>query len=316
MKKLAILLLTALLLLPLFAGADEIIPANEKHPRPEIENVGEDGYLVNEEDEFIYEDVEEGLWLYVSSDLRVEIDRYTASNMQLIWYTAHIWQKDGDGMHTFLSNPAKPFEDRMWVEQIARKYQLVFAMNGDFYEDRVGNMPIGCIIRNGKVINTKPSIRSEIPTLDILALFSDGTMRCFGGRSNTADEYLAMGVTDTICFGPILIRDGAVNEKQLVDMGRAREPRTALGMVEKGHYVAMLVEGRTENSIGSRYIETAEMMAKEGCVEALNLDGGQTAVMCFMGTKLNVTGQYGKGSEQRLVTDIVGIGHSVQVTEK
>ena len=59
MKKLAVLLLTALLLLPLFAGADEIIPANEKHPRPEIENVGEDGYLVNEDDEFIYEDAEE-----------------------------------------------------------------------------------------------------------------------------------------------------------------------------------------------------------------------------------------------------------------
>jgi len=315
MKKCMIMTAVLLLLLLAPAMADQVIPANAKHERPVIEGIGSDGFMASDHDEFVMADEAAGLWLYVSASLRVEIDRYTAENMALRWYTAHVWEKGGTGMRTWLADPNKPYEERMYVESIARKYNVVFALNGDFFEDRVGNMPVGLIIRSGKVINARAAAsRSEIPTLDILGLFNDGTMKCFGARSHTAEEYLEMGVTDTLCFGPILISGGVIDTAKVIDYGHAREPRTALGMVEKGHYVAILAEGRTEESIAIQHIEMARMLLEEGCVEALNLDGGQTSVMSFMGIKINKTGQYGKGSEPRLVTDIIGIGTSELAT--
>ena len=144
----------------------------------------------------------------------------------------------------------------------------------------------------------------------MLALFEDGTMKCFRARSNSADKYLAMGVRDTICFGPILVAEGAVDAWQLEEYGRSREPRTALGMVENGHYVVIICEGRSDTSDGLRLSELGPMMLAEGCVEALNLDGGQTSVLSFMGEKLNATGTFHKSSSPRRVTDIVGIGTS------
>lgn len=310
MKKLLSLLLILMLLIPT-ALADEVIPANAKHERPEIEGVGEDGFLTGEGAEYVLADAEEGLWMYVSETLRIEIDRYTASNRKLIWYTAHIRQKEGDGMHTFLADPAHPFGLSKLVEEIARQYQLVFAINGDFFEDRYREgEKIGCVIKNSVVINRYAQELDNLPTLDVLALFEDGTMKCFKARSNSADKYLAMGVRDTICFGPILVSGGSINMKQLEDYGRSREPRTALGMVENGHYVAIVCEGRSEESDGLRLSELAPLMLAEGCVEALNLDGGQTSVLSFMGEKLNATGTFHNSSRPRRVTDIVGIGVS------
>lgn len=153
MKKLLSLLLILMLLMPSVL-ADEVIPAHDKHERPEIEGAGEDGFLTGEGAEYVLADAEEGLWMYVSETLRIEIDRYTASNRKLIWYTAHIWQKEGDGMHTFLADPEHPLGKAMLVEDIAKQYDLVFAINGDFFEDRYREgTKIGCIIKNGVVIN-------------------------------------------------------------------------------------------------------------------------------------------------------------------
>jgi hypothetical protein len=45
-----------------------------------------------------------------------------------------------------------------------------------------------------------------------------------------------------------------------------------------------------------------------GCDTAFNLDGGQTAVLIFMGEQLNEIGKYDDKTNSRLQNEIMGIG--------
>lgn len=86
-----------------------------------------------------------------------------------------------------------------------------------------------------------------------------------------------MGAVDVFSFGPYLIREGEINPF-IAEMtnGKTPQPRCAIGMVEPGHYYAVLAEGRIRNiSIGVSIAQMAELMQKGGCKEALNLDGGR-----------------------------------------
>ena len=52
-------------------------------------------------------------------------------------------------------------------------------------------------------------------------------------------------------------------------------------------------------------------MLEAGCTQALNLDGGQTAVMTFMGNQITRIGKYSGGrTSARTTTEIIGVGHS------
>lgn len=94
--------------------------------------------------------------------------------------------------------------------------------------------------------------------------------------------------------------------------GLTPQPRCAIGMVEPGHYFAALAEGRIRNvSVGVSVAQMAEWMQKGGCREALNLDGGQTAVMAFMGKQISRIGKYDGGkTSARATTEIIGVGRS------
>ena len=93
----------------------------------------------------------------------------------------------------------------------------------------------------------------------------------------------------------------------------SKNPRCALGMVEPGHYVAILAEGRLKRSGGITVGYLAKMMREKGCVNAFNLDGGQTAVMVFMGKQLNQIGKYDGKTNSRPTSEVLGIGTSDQV---
>ena len=113
-------------------------------------------------------------------------------------------------------------------------------------------------------------------------------------------------------FGPYLIRDGVLNA-HLEDVSTSRQPRCALGMIEPGHYVAILAEGRLKDSNGVSVKQLALMMREKGCTVAYNLDGGQTAVFEFMGKQLNRIGVYDGKTNARKTCEILGIGASEQV---
>ncbi|MGO8930199.1 MAG: phosphodiester glycosidase family protein [Limisphaerales bacterium] len=93
------------------------------------------------------------------------------------------------------------------------------------------------------------------------------------------------GVNVAIGGGPALVRDG--KPLQWTGFFKLRHPRTALGWNKK-HYFLVVVDGREADvSIGMTLPELANYMAKIGCEQAMNLDGGGSATLWAFGVVRN-----------------------------
>ena len=304
MKKLLVLLAALLMLCGLALAEGEFPELNEK------------GFL--DEGEFLYENADDGVWRYVSPTLKVEIIRYVQKSPSRIWYEAEVWT---DGTELFRMIPADP-EDRMggdeWPYMIARENDVVLAINSDYAQTRINQrQTVGIIIRDGVIIEekTKKQNAKGFPNLDTLALFPDGSMQVFWSDELAPQDYLDMGATDVLAFGPYLIRDGALNEYALEKYGTSHAQRTAIGMVEPGHYFAMMLEGRHSGSKGDGISFLAQKLFERGCTVGFNLDGGATSAIVFMGKQLNISnGEYPRASA-RSTAEILGIGTSELVRD-
>lgn len=280
------------------------------------------GFL--DEGEYVVEDEENGYWYYVNTSLRIEINRMYDEENNLTWTEAEIFSNGGD-VFRMIPNNENGYEEKKWISSqnwpaaIAKNNGVVFGVNSDYAHLRMSNKATaGVIIRNKLVFSekTKRKNASGFPNLDTLALFPDGDMKVFYSNEHTADEYLQMGAVDVLAFGPVLIRDGELNEAGLNKYGKSKAPRTAIGMVEKGHYFAMMLEGRHSKSKGAGISFLAEKLHEKGCTVAMNLDGGQTATMVFMGKQIITIGKTSAtNASARKTAEILGIGYSQTVVE-
>ena len=151
------------------------------------------------------------------------------------------------------------------------------------------------------------------PNLDMLAFMPDGSLKVYHSWEKTAQEFIDEGVQTVYSFGPYLLLDGKVSERAYAN-NENKNPRCAIGMVEPGHYVAIMCEGRLKRSAGVTISYLAKMMRAKGCQVAFNMDGGQTAVMVFMGKQLNQIGAYDGGkTNSRPTSEVLGFGTSEQV---
>ena len=316
LKRVLCLLAVLMMLLP--AAMAETV-AEEPGAFPVL---NEEGFL--DVGEYVYENAEAGVWRYVDDQLKVEIYRRTGKNEKgsnLLWYEAEVWTRGDETWQLFTNNEGKHMSGNAWPWIIAQKNQTVLAINTDFAQHRYPkkDKSVGIVIRNGKVFSdkTKNTTNKAWPSLDVLALYPDGRMEVYESAEKTADEYLAMGVTSTLCFGPWLIRDGQLNTEEFATMNLGNNPRTAIGMVEPGHYFAMVLEGRDKTrSVGAFLDFLAERMYEKGCTLAFNLDGGETSCMLFMGKQISaVGGTSNAGGSARRATEILGIGVSELVPD-
>jgi len=207
-----------------------------------------------------------------------------------------------------------------WPYAVAQKNQLVLGISTDFAQNRYPkkDASVGIIIRNGKIFSdkTRAANSKRWPPLDVLALYPDGNMEVYNSDEHNAQEYLDMGVQTTLAFGPLLVRDGVRNDADIATMNLGNNPRVAIGMVEKGHTFAMMLEGRHKGSVGAYLDFLADRMLEKGCTLAINLDGGETACMTFMGEQISfVGGISNKNSYARKTTELLGIGVSELVPD-
>ena len=312
-----ILCLLAVLMM-LFPAALAENPTMEAGAFPVL---NEDGFL--DVGEYVYANPEAGVWRYVDQDLKIEIYRRTAKNAKnknLTWYEAEVWSRNGETWGMYTNNPGKHMSGNAWPVDVAKKNQLVLGISTDFAQNRYPkkDTSVGIIIRNGKVFSDKTRKADSMrwPPLDVLALYPDGNMEVYNSDEHTAQEYLDMGVQTTLAFGPWLIRDGVRNDADINAMNLGNNPRVAIGMVEKGHTFAMMLEGRHTGSVGAYLDFLADRMLEKGCVLAINLDGGETACMTFMGEQISfVGGINNKNAYARKTTELLGIGVSELVPE-
>lgn len=273
------------------------------------------GYLLS--GEYVYENAEEGVWFYATPTLVVRVDRKSDTENVLTWYETRIFcDPSEERVGAVLYNPEKPQAKHVQAAQIARENQVVWGMNTDYYTYRMGRKTITGMVIRGKEVFFKrvpEANRAQFPNLDTLAMNEDGSWAVYTSDELTAEEYLLRGAVDVFSFGPYLIRGGEINP--FVDKmknGKTDQPRCAIGMIRPGQYYAILAEGRIKNvSVGVTVRFLAEHMLAAGCQEALNLDGGQTAVMTFMGNQISRIGKYDGGkTSARTTTEIIGIGRS------
>ena len=140
----------------------------------------------------------------------------------------------------------------------------------------------------------------------MLALFADGRMQTYDSDAYTAGEYLEMGVVSTFAFGPVLVRNGAVCDDLKNWRTTDRAPRMALGICPDGTVVAVDVLGRRKDAVGVTTPWLAEKLVGLGVSEAINLDGGNTTCMIFMGDVINRP-ENTKEKDLRTVNGMIGV---------
>ena len=269
-------------------GTDESIPETRE----------QEGTLV--------EDPENGFWSYDSPNLQITIRRYEEKiqpkkkTYDLVYCVADIHASPESPLGVIMTEPVKKKiagENQVSPDLLEEKHRPLFAMSDDMYGIRLKSNRNyayrGIVIRNGEILASKTRDSSKTrawPNLDMLALFGDGSMKSYVCDAYTAEELQGMGAEQVFSFGPWLISEGETNpqlyRKNYYYYSYAR---SAIGMVEPYHYIAVLVQGTTDRQsgkvpwIGVTMDWLADKMKEMGCTEALNLDGGGSAVMFFNG---------------------------------
>ena len=281
------------------------------------------GFL--DEGEFIYSSEDEGLWIFVDQTCKIIIERKYDASQPLTWFEAEIWTdvEQGEMLRTIWNDDTKRAKVRVDAAETALKHNVVFATNTDYFTYRVdvnaSGRATGVVIRDGELLYDDPYPESKatnpryMPNLDMVAFFPDGSLDVYRSHEITAKELLEKGAYDVFSFGPYLMQDGKLSQ-QAYEANESKNPRCALGMVEPGHYVYILAEGRLDRSHGITMKELAKLMRAKGCENAINLDGGQTAVLIFMGKQINKIGAYDGGkTNSRKTCEVMGVGYSEQV---
>lgn len=277
---------------------------------PELPELTEDGFLLPGADNaYVYTNTAEGHYIYLSQNLSIETTRYTDETLTLVWCETEVKLKNGEKLMTYLTDKGNKSYRFSTPEALAETNNAVVAFTDDFFNYRLyNNEVVGIVIRNGEIISdTTYKTRDAWPPLDTLAVFSDGSMKTFGKNEHTAQEYLDMGAEQVFAFGPILVQNGQLGERiQDPDYYHYREPRCALGMIAPNHYLVLTVSGRTDASKGAYLLWLGERMLARGVTEALNLDGGGTTSLVFMGERVyaDCTGK----TSVRDVSSIIAFG--------
>lgn len=212
---------------------------------------------------------------YQSDELRIAIKKVVDEENVQTYYVADIWMRNYRCFRTAFGNGefgsgAAP------ADEISKRENAVLAISGSYNN--------GFVLHNGVFYKTVDKDRSN----SCLALYKNGEMKTYYYASEGFNPKKAVenGVWQGWQFGPIFVHNGEAATGY--NPAATRQPRCMVGYYEPGHYVMVLVDGRQAGySIGMNYYECVELMSSLGCVEAYNLDGGESVRMTFMGEIIN-----------------------------
>ena len=307
MKKILIVLLALVVLCLSQAALASPILLSGMDALPETT---EEGFLPEGSEPVYCKDHSAGIWFYLAENLRIEITRVQSKSPALVYYIADIVCAKGTSLGTATWNTERPGRTNALPQDIAQREHAIFAMSGDFYSYRVSNdRRPGVIIRDGEILYSKTYSKMvhALPNLATMAFYPSGKAEVNEAWEMTAKDYVKKGATTVLAFGPILIRDD--EPQDLSDSAYThKEPRACIGIMEPGHYIGLLVEGRKSHSEGATLEKCAEILLDMGCSDAINLDGGNTAAMLFMGESVQLAENGGVDHNDRAIPDILCVG--------
>ena len=175
----------------------------------------------------------------------------------------------------------KPYpKQQNLVATMAARQNAVVAIGDDNYKGR----STGYLIRMGRTMRT-----AKAGGKDALFIDANGNFTILKNPSN--DEVSAMlngevPIVNSFSFGPALVIDGELQAISKSSEGNftGKEPRCAIGQLGELEYMMIVVDGRgQEGSQGCTCEVLAQYMYEQGCIQAYNLDGGNSADMYFNG---------------------------------
>ena len=200
----------------------------------------------------------------------------------VIWRIGYVQIKDASQLRTGIAGSKATSNRSTYISAMAKEYHAVLAINGDYFADQETKKTYE--IRMGETRKAKTNKKK-----DILFIDENGDFHLFI-KSNQADmdafKGTGLSVINAFTFGPALVKDGQLLtvDKEYGYNPNGKEPRMAIGQVDKLTYVVALAEGRSSSSNGVTQQTLADFMFNElHCTQAYNLDGGNSATMIFNG---------------------------------
>lgn len=237
---------------------------------------------------------------YEDENLQIRLTEYREYETSV--YVADIVLSSPEYLRCVLAQNAYGRNITEKTSQIAKNAGALLAINGDYY----GAQQDGYVLRNGVLYRSV-----AVPGQEDLVIYQDGSFDIIREEDVTAQQLVAAGAEHILSFGPALVVDGtvAVSTKDEVGKAMASNPRTAIGVIDRLHYVFVVSDGRTNESKGLSLAQLAEFMAGLGVEKGYNLDGGGSSTMYFNGQVVNNPTTNGRSIQERSVSDIVYIGY-------
>lgn len=212
---------------------------------------------------------------YKSPEVSITIDtgETTQDGHPVVYYVADIYVASLDNFVTKVANDDMSYYSTQNSEALDKAANAILSICGDFLTYQKG----GFMMRNGEIYVDDHNLNS------ICVLYSNGEMETFDGKQYKIDEIKEKDPVQVWSFGPALLdENGETRSKYTVSSTVAqRNPRSAVGYYEPGHYCFIVVDGRQKHSAGIKIPLLASIFEELGCKVAYNLDGGGSAVMMF-----------------------------------
>ena len=214
---------------------------------------------------------------YADDSITVQLE--TMEDEGVVWRIARVEIKDASQLRTGIAGAKVSSSKTALVSSMAQKYNAVIAISGDYY----ANDPA----KTSFEYRMAQKIRSKSNRVkDILIIDENGDFHTFiKSDKDKMDAFNASSheIINAFTFGPALVSEGALVacDTSYGYNPNGKEPRMAIGQMGELSYVLVLAEGRNKDSEGVTHQELADFMFDLGCLEAFNLDGGNTATMVF-----------------------------------
>lgn len=213
---------------------------------------------------------------YTSPEVSVNIETVVTGedSKKVTYYVADIYIASMDNFKTYTANNELSYFSTQDVLEMDAASNAIIAISGDFYSYQKS----GFLMRNGVLY------KSDTAYCDLCVMYEDGTMETYEPNRYDAQEILDRGACQIWNFGPALLdENGQVKDSYNVSTTVGyKNPRSAIGYYEPGHYCFVVVDGRQPgHSAGMLIHQLAQVFADLGCTCAYNLDGGGSAVMTF-----------------------------------
>ena len=175
-----------------------------------------------------------------------------------------------------------PEGEGLRLAELVEQENAVAGVNGGGLADEggvgSGGMPLGIVIKNGKLL-----LGSLTGSYSIIGF--DQENHLVVGKM-TGQQAVDKGLRDAISFGPAFIINGKAAE--ISGTGGGLNPRTVVGQRADGAVLLLVIDGRQPQSLGATYQDCIRVMQEWGAVNAANLDGGSSTQMIYNGETVNV----------------------------